>query len=85
MLVENDAPLTTDELLLSALMVASFPRATVSKKHSAEKYDRVDFAKGIHRGSYNVIGYTTFQATKLLTSKQTNVYGLQETLSTKNT
>jgi len=61
-------------------MIASFPTETVSKKHFVEKYDRVDVAKGIHRGSYNVNGYTTFQATKLLTSKQTNVYGLQETL-----
>ena len=30
---------------------------------------------------YNVNGYTTFQATKALTSKQTNVYELQEALS----
>ena len=62
-------------------MIASFPTETVSKKHSVEKYNWVDVAKAIHRGSYNVNGYTTFQATKLLTSKQTNVYGLQETLS----
>ena len=30
---------------------------------------------------YNVNGYTTFQATKALTNKQTNVYELQEALS----
>ena len=30
---------------------------------------------------YNVNGYTTFQATKALTNKQTNAYELQEALS----
>lgn len=30
---------------------------------------------------FNVNGYTTFQATKALASKQTNVYALQEALS----
>ena len=30
---------------------------------------------------YNVNGYATFQATKALTSKQNNVYELQEALS----
>ena len=54
-------------------MIASFPTETVSKKHSVEIYDRV--AKGIHQVSYNIYvnEYTTFQATKLLTGKQTNL------------
>ena len=47
LLVENDTPLTTDELLLYALMITSFPTETFSKKHSVEKYERV--VKGIHR------------------------------------
>ena len=47
LLVENDTPLTTDELLLYALMITSFPTETFSKKHSVEKYERV--VEGIHR------------------------------------
>ena len=47
LLVENDTPLTTDELLLYALMITSFPTETFSKKYSVEKYERV--VEGIHR------------------------------------
>ena len=47
LLVEKDTPLTTDELLLYALMITSFPTETFSKKHSVEKYERV--VEGIHR------------------------------------
>ena len=44
---ENDTPLTTDELLLYALLITSFPTETFSKKYSVEKYERV--VEGIHR------------------------------------
>ena len=47
LIVENDTPLTTDELLLYALMITLFPTETFSKKHSVEKYERA--VKGIHR------------------------------------
>ena len=47
LLVENDTPLTTDELLLYALMITSFPTETFSKKHSVAKYERI--VEGVHR------------------------------------
>ena len=61
LLVENDTPLTTDELLLYALMITSFPTETFSKKHSVEKYERVvegiHLVNGVHYSSQSVRNY----------------------------
>lgn len=58
---KNDTPLTEDELLLYALMTASFPSDTFTKNHSIEKYDNIvqviDNIIGVHYSSQSVRHY----------------------------